>query len=228
MARRITRKSMKQDEFIEAAFDAGAWIERHWRTAAAGVGAALALVLIVLAWNWFAGRQKDEVEQLVSQGLYLYSGTQEAGGGRYSEALPVFEKAARLGGKSARGQVAKFYQGATLLRLGRAAEAAPILEEVSQSSSDRPLADSALGMMAEAYAAAGNLEKATAAFRKLAEQSGATFPPDYALLQLARALQDHGKAQEARQVLQEIVTKYPQGPAVAEAKARLEPGKSGQ
>jgi TolA-binding protein len=228
---------MKQDEFIEAAFDAGAWIEKHWRTVAAGVGAALALVLIVVAWNWFGGRRDAEVEQLLSEGLYFYSGPQDvsgaaaktgAGGGRYSEALPLFEKAARLGKSSARGQVAKFYQGASLLRLGRAAEAAPILDEVSRSSSDRPLVDAARGMMAEAYAKAGDVEKASAAYRKLADEPGAAFPPDYALLQLSRVLEEHGKAQEARQVLQEIVTKYPQGPAIAEAKARLEPQTSGQ
>ena len=42
MARRITRKSMKQDEFVEAAFDAGEWLEENWRIvviALAGVGA---------------------------------------------------------------------------------------------------------------------------------------------------------------------------------------------
>ncbi|MBZ5638794.1 MAG: tetratricopeptide repeat protein [Acidobacteriia bacterium] len=237
MARRISRKSMKQDEFIEAAFDAGAWIEKHWRTVAAGVGAALALILIVVAWSWWSGRRSDEVERLLSEGLYLYSGPEDtsgaaakapSGGGRYAEALPLFEKAARLGANSARGRVAEFYQGASLLRLGRTAEATPILEEVAGTAQDRPLADAARGMTAEAYAKAGDVDKAAAAYRKLAEEPGAAFPPDFALLQLSRVLDDHGKGQEARLVLQEIVTKYPQGSAATEARTRLEPKKSGQ
>jgi tetratricopeptide (TPR) repeat protein len=237
MARRISRKSMKQDEFIEAAFDVGAWIEKHWRTVAAGVGAAIALVLVVVVWNWSGGRRDAEVERLLSEGLYLYSGPQDttgaaaktaSGGGRYAEALPLFEKAARLGKGSARSQVAAFYQGASLFRLGRTAEATPILEEVARSASDRPLADAARGMMAEAYAKAGDVDKAAAAYRKLADEPGAAFPPDVALLQLSRILEDHGKTQEALQVLQEIATKYPQGPAIAEVKARLEPRKGAQ
>lgn len=230
MARRISKKSIKQDEFIEAAFDAGAWIEKHWRTVAACVGAALALVLIVAGWSFWGGRRDAEVSRLVSEGLYLYTGQKDAtgspGAGRFAEALPVFEQAARLGKSSARGRVAEFYRGASLLRLGRTAEALPILEGVANSSSDRPLVDAARGLLAEAYAKAGDVEKAAAAYRKLSETPGAAFPPDIALLQLARTYEDRGRSRDARQVLQEIVTKYPQGSAAAEARTLLDAGKT--
>jgi tetratricopeptide (TPR) repeat protein len=231
MARRISRKSIKQDEFIEAAFDAGAWIEKHWRTVAACVGAALALVLILAAWSWWGGRRDEEVSRLLSEGLYLYSGQQDAAGtaakaatpgGHYAEALPLFEKAARLGKKSARGRAAEFYQGTCLIRLGRTAEATPILEEVAGSAADRALADAARVILAEAYAKAGDVEKAAAAYRKLSDATGAMFPPDVALLQLARLYEERGRAQDARQVLQEILTKYPQSASASEARSRLE------
>jgi tetratricopeptide (TPR) repeat protein len=231
MARRVSRKSMKQDEFIDGASEAMAWIEKHWRSVAAGVGAAIVLVLIVAAWSWWAGRRDAEAGRLLSEGIYLYSGQQSdpaaasqgaSGTGRYAEALPLFEKAANLAKRSARGRVAEFYRGATLLRMGRSAEALPILEEVAASAGDRPLADSARGMLAEAYGKAGDIEKAAAQYRKLADEPGAAFPPDMALLQLSRVYEDHGRTQEARQVLQEILTKYPQGSTGAEAKSRLE------
>jgi len=227
MARRISRKRIKHDEFIEGTVEAGVWIEKHWRTVAAGVGAALALVLIVALWSWWSGRRSDEAGKLLAEGLYLYSGQQTTagagtGGGRYSEALPIFEKAARLGKNTPPGRVAAFYQGASLLRLGRTSEAVPVLEEVARSSADRPLADSAGAMLAEAYAKAGDTDKAAAAYRKLSEQSGGAFPPDLALLQLAKVYEDRGRTQDARGVLQEILTKYPQGTAAADARTRLE------
>ncbi len=230
MARRISRKSIKQDEFIEGAFEAGVWIEKHWKTVAAGVGAALALLLIVAMWSWWSGRRSDEVGRLLAEGIQLYSGPQSgaSGGGRYSEALPIFEKAARLGKSLPSGKVAAFYQGATLLRLGRAKEAIPILEEVSGSGADRALTDTARTMLAEAYAKAGETDKAAAAYRKIADESAAFFPPDMALLQLSKLYEERGRPQEARQVLQEIVTKYPQGPAAADARARLEGKKTAQ
>jgi tetratricopeptide (TPR) repeat protein len=225
MARRISRKSIKHDEFIEGTVEAGVWIEKHWRTVAAGVGAALALVLIVALWSWWSRGRAEEVGKLLAEGRYLYSGQQTpagAGGGRYSEALPLFEKAARLGKNTPRGQVAAFYQGASLLRLGRTAEAVPILEAVAGSGADRPIADSARAMLAEAYAKAGDTDKAAAAYRKLSEQTGGAFPPDLALLQLAKVYEDRSRTKEARGVLQEILTKYPQGAAAPDARARLE------
>ncbi len=232
MARRISRKNIKQDEFIEGAFDVWAWIEKHWRTVAAGVGAALALVLIVAVWSWWSGRRSEEVEKLLGEGLHLYSGQAGAAGaaqgGRYSEALPIFEKAAGLGKGIPAGRVAAYYQGATLLRLGRAREAIPVLEGVVASGADRALTDTARDTLAQAYASAGETDKAIAAYRKLSEESGAAFPPDVALLQLSRVYEQQGRAQEARQVLQEIVTKYPQGSAVADARTRLEGKKASQ
>ena len=226
MAERISRKSMKQDDFIEAAFDAGEWIEKHWRTAAAVVAAALALVLVVAAWSWWSERRAGEVSRLLAEGLRLYSGAPDSGSGpatpRYAEALPILEDAARKGGNSAPGLVASFYRGAALLRLGRASEAIPVLEAVASTAGQRAVADGARALLAEAYSKSGDLDKAQATYRGLADTPGAAFPPDVALLQLARVFEEHGKAREARQTLQEIVTKHAQGAAAAEARARLQ------
>jgi tetratricopeptide (TPR) repeat protein len=232
MADRISRKTIKQDEFIDAAFDAGAWIEKHWRTAVAVVAAAAALLLVVAAWNWWSARRTTEVSNLLAEGLRLYVGAPESGPGpaapRYADALPILEEASRKGGNSAPGRVASFYRGATLLRLGRAAEAIPVLDGVASSAPERTLADGARALLAEAQAKAGDLEKARATYRSLADTPGAAFPPDVALLQLARLYEERGRTREARETLQEIVTKYPQGGVSGEARARLQGGASGQ
>lgn len=237
MARRISRKGLRQDEFIEAALDTGEWVEKHWRPVAAIGGAAVALLLIVLAWNGWSGRRDAEVSRLLSEGLSLYAGDRGVAGappkaaaatGRPAEALPLFQQAARAGKNTPRGQVAAFYQGVSLLRLGRASEAAPVLEEVADKASDRPLADAARGMLAEAYEKAGDVEKAAATYRKLAETPGAAFPPDVALMQLARLLEERGRTDEARQVLKDIVTKYGgQGAGATAAREKLEGKKPG-
>lgn len=226
MAERISRKDIKQDEFIEAAFDAGEWIERHWRTAAAVVAAALALVLVVAAWSFWSDRRADEVSKLLAEGLKLYTGQAGTGAAavapRYAEALPLFEEAARKGGNAPAGRVATYYRGATLLRLGRASEAVPVLESVASSAAQRAVADGARALLAEAYAKAGDLDRAQATYRALADAPGAAFPPDVALLQLARLYEEKGRVREARQALQEIVTKYGQGAVASEARAKLQ------
>lgn len=229
MAQRITRKSIKHDEFVEAAVDAGEWIERHWRPVAAGVAAALVLLFLVLVWNWWSGKRAGESASLLSEGIALYEGgtgsagsTTPATAPRYDEALAKFEEAARKGHGTSRGRAAEYYRGATLLRMGRAREAVPVLESVVGEASERVLADGARVLLAQAYAQAGDLDKATAAYRALAGQTNSSFPPDMAMLQLSRLLEEHGKTAEARQVLQDIVAKFPQGPAASEARTRLQ------
>ncbi len=226
MADRISRKSIKQDEFLEVASDAGAWVERHWRTAAAVVVAAFVLVLLVAAWSWWTGRRSAEVSRLLGEGLRMYAGAPGTAGApgspAYAEALAVFEEAARRGGSAPAGQVAAYYRGAALLRLGRAAEAVPVLEAVAAGGAERAVTDGARALLAEAYAASGQLDKAEAAYRVLADAAGGAFPPDVALLQLAGLLEERGRVREARQTLQEIVAKHPKGGAAGEARARLQ------
>lgn len=226
MADRISRKSIKQDEFLEVASDAGEWVEKHWRTAAAVVVAALVLVLMVAGWSWWSGRRAAEVSRLLAEGLRLYTGVSGTVGSTatpsYAEALPLFEEASRKGGDAPAGIVAAYYRGAALLRLGRAAEAVPVLEAVAAGKGERTLTDGARALLAEAYAESGQIDKAEATYRSLADASGGGFPPDVALLQLARLLRDRGRGREARQALQEIVSKHPQGGAAAEARVLLQ------
>ncbi len=226
MARRITRKSIKQDEFIEAAFAVGEWIEKHWRTVAYAVGAALALVIVVGGWNWYAGRRAEEAQRLISEGLNLFNGSADPAGarvGRYAEALPLFEKAADRAKGSSAGDVALFYQASSLQKLGRAREAVPLFERVAAHATDRALGDTAKAMLAEAYAKSGDVAKAVETLRALAADPASAYPPDQALLEAGKLLEAQGKDAEARQAWQDVVSKYPQGAAVAEARTLLQP-----
>ena len=41
MAKRIPKEDLKHDEFVEAAFDFGRWLEEHWAKVALSVGTAV-------------------------------------------------------------------------------------------------------------------------------------------------------------------------------------------
>lgn len=218
MARKITRKSLKQDDFVEAAFDVGIWLEAHWRRVAAGLATTLALVLLASGWIWWSGRKKAEAGRALGEGLSVYQPSPgEAAQPRVSEALALFESASRAAPTTPAGRVAALYQGAALLKLGRAAEAVTMLEGFVSTEKDEALAEVARAKLASAYAAAGQTDQAVSTWKEIAEKGLGYYPGDLALLQAGEALYRQGKVAEAREIWQDLVARYPQGPVAEEA-----------
>lgn len=234
MAQRISRKSIKEDEFIEAAFDAGAWIEKHGKLVAFVAAGALVVVVLFASWHWWSSRRGERARALVAEGMLLYGAVpdvQRAAGGvspgtapRYDEALATFEKAAIQGRGLPEGDVASFYRGAAMLRLGRAREAAGVLEDLMSRKRSGPVGDGAQALLAEAYARSGDVDKAAQTYRGLADREGSTFPRDQALLQLGKLLRDSKRHAEARQAWQDLLAKFPQSAGANEARSLLEGG----
>jgi TolA-binding protein len=115
-------------------------------------------------------------------------------------------------------------EGAAALRQGKAAEAAPLLEQAGKNADTRTVMDSARAMAAEAYEEAGDLEKAAGLWRALSDDPGAVYPPDMALLRLGDVRSRQGKTDEATAAWREALARAPQGPAAAEAQQRLGTG----
>lgn len=225
MARRITRKSLKKDEFVDAAFDFGAWIERQWRTLAAAGAAVVVVLLLFAGWRWWSSRKIAEAEHLLSEGL---ARTQPEEGSptadssaRYAEALSAFEKAAHDGSGTAPGRVAVFYQAAVLQKLGRHAEGVALLEPLASGGEEDLLTDLARAKLAWAYLAAGQPDKAVASWKEIAGRTESYYPQDLALLHAAEILHRTGKGEEAKSLLEELTAKYPQGPAAEDARKLL-------
>ena len=74
---KITKKEMQQDEFIEGVFDFGEWLEAHWKRVALGLGAAVAVVLALVAWNSMRERSSEETNRLLAEGMAAFSRTRE-------------------------------------------------------------------------------------------------------------------------------------------------------
>jgi tetratricopeptide (TPR) repeat protein len=225
MAQRFSRKTLKEDEFVEAAFDLGHWIERHWRRMAIAAGAVVAVVLIAAAWASWTAHRREAAGALFGEGFDLLREA-EAGGeasrDKYAQALSRFEEAAAKAGGSPLGEVVQFYRGVTLLRRGDAAEAARVLEEVAGKSSNPVLSSSAQATRAGALEAAGDAAQAEQLWRELSQSKEGIFPPDVALLSLGRLLQGQGRASEARQLFQQVVDDHPQSASAMEARRLLQ------
>jgi len=216
MARRITRKSMKQDEFVEAAFDAGEWLEDNWKTVVIALAAAVVVVLVVLGFLAWRGARQAEAGDLFAEGLTLYRDSNP------TEALGLFEEASDKAGGGPLADVATLYQGLAQLEVGNAAAALEPLDDVAKSTSNPVLSATAKANLAGALAAAGEAERAESVWRELAAAENPYFPREMALLGLGKLLIAEGRVGEAQGVLREVVDDYAQTSSTTEAQALLD------
>jgi len=218
---KLTKKSMSQDEFIEGVFDFGEWLEVHWKRVAIALGAAVALILLGVFWSSMREKSSAEANQLLASGIEAFSPDPGADGAtpapRYAEALPLFEQAASRGSGEL-ANVALLFRGRTLVALGRAAEAVPVLEGLTNNA-NAGLAASAKVALAGAVEATGNAERAATLLQEVAAPAkGASYPTDAALILLGNLRERQGKKDEAKRTYEDLLARFPQSPFAAEAR----------
>jgi predicted negative regulator of RcsB-dependent stress response len=225
MAKKITQKQLKHDEFVEAAFDFGHWLEEHWVKVASSVVAVIFVAVAVVVWNAWARRSEERAAQRLAQGIDRYEQAEDGGfvdRESLDAALETFDDVSGAGGEGP-GRVARFYRGATMFRLDRLEEAKADLEQVvAETGASDTLGATAQLLLAQVEVAAGRTDEAIALLQGLADQPDAAVPPGQALLELGRVHQSMGRSEEARRHWRRILDEYPQSIAATEANSLLQ------
>jgi tetratricopeptide (TPR) repeat protein len=158
MARRLTRKEMKHDEFVETAWEAGAWLEENWQTAAKVAAAVVVVGAIALFWWWYTTNSKAQAADLLAEGIAAYG---EAAADDFADtagveaALQIFEQSIDKAESSPAGRSASYYRGVALIQLGRVDEAIEALEELTSKDLPPTLAANTRVILADALASSG-------------------------------------------------------------------------
>jgi predicted negative regulator of RcsB-dependent stress response len=214
MTDRITRKSLKHDEFVEAAFDFEHWVVQNWKMVSAGVGAVIVVGLVIWGIAGASHAKSERTARDLSEGiakLLPAPGAEESAASdaasRYAAALPSFEKTAESAAGSPAGRTAAFYRGAALVRLGRAAEAVPVLEALTKQGEDDMVTALARAKLAEALAASQQTDRAVEVWKDLASRTGGYYPPELASYWEADTLFRAGRGAEAKPILEALIAK---------------------
>ncbi|MCJ7442104.1 MAG: hypothetical protein MUO25_11075, partial [Thermoanaerobaculaceae bacterium] len=72
MGRRLTRKQIKQDQFVSLVDRVFHWLGQNWRQAATGLGGVLAVALEWWGVTAFLGSRSDAAAQAMAQALETY------------------------------------------------------------------------------------------------------------------------------------------------------------
>lgn len=221
---RISRKELKRDEFVEATKEAEHWLEEHWQLVAKIAAGIAAAGIVVAIGFWVVKANREKAAALFAEGLGKYEQAQTAGfddPAQLEAALTDFDASAKKGGGPI-GQVATFYRGVSLHRLGRHEDAITALLEVADSHAASPtLAGSAKALLAEVYQATGEGDRAIELLQALIDTDPPIYPVDQALLELGKIRMARDEGAEARQAWQRIVDEFPARGAVEEARTLL-------
>ncbi len=207
------KKELSPDDLIEGAKSFEHWFEENWKSVAAVVGIIIAAVLLFFAVRSWNQSRILATRTLLDEGLtQLRAATVSDSETALAVALENFEQAADgSGGPALAG---RFYQGLTLLRLGRADEAIAPLTSVADSAGDPLLAHDARTALAQALIASGKKEEAIEILKTLSEGEDAYAAQ--ALLTLGKMAENDGRAEDARAAYAELSERFAETPLGAE------------
>lgn len=120
------------------------------------------------------------------------------------------------------GIFARYQEAATLMSLGRYADAAGRYQDVINRADVGIYGQMARLGLAEAQARGGQYEQAINAFKNLAERKDGPLPVDGILMQLGRTYLDAGKRADAEQTFNRLLEEFPASPYVSDARRELD------
>ena len=224
MARKITRKELKQDEFVDAAVDFGKWLEENWPKVLRWVGVVAVVAVLIISWTAYSRHNREQAELRLSAVLATYDRLETEGFTDPAELETVLgdleELAGAAGGNSS--AVAHLYRGSGLYQLERYEDAEQALQKaISRADSSSTLYATATAVLANVFEATGRGEEAIGLLDGLIADDDGQAPKDQTLLQIGMIHERAGRTDEARVAWERVTDDYPNSVAAGEARRLL-------
>jgi tetratricopeptide (TPR) repeat protein len=213
--KRLSKKQLKRDRFVERTFDWAHWAETHRREMIAGAAAIAILVAGFFVYRDVSRGAEEEAARdylMARQGYFA---------GNYPLAVSDLQQFIARHGGSSYNDDALLFLGEAQIQAGQPTEAIATLEQLIGEHRGSPLVDNARRLLAVAYAEAGQGERAIETYR--AAIDGAPYDELKAQLHesLAVLLRSLSRPEEAVAEYRAIVDLVPGSPAAAEAEREI-------
>ena len=231
------RHRIKQDELRTGMASAWTWERAHDREVKIAAAVVLGVALVAFGLSQYQKRQSSEAAKAFSQAQEIFDapvlaelpeGAERPTGTTYATAAEKYQKAAtafdgvaaRFGGSPV-GLRARYYASLSRLQTGDQARAEKDLQELSAGGGkDNLVKGLARLALAEAYRQRGDVEKAAAGYRQVADDAASDIPRDHALMRLGSLLEDARRYQEAGSAYRRVVEEFPNSVYVTDARRR--------
>ncbi|HEX7956219.1 MAG TPA: tetratricopeptide repeat protein [Pyrinomonadaceae bacterium] len=221
MARTTKKRAqqLKHDRFRDSTLDAAGRLRHRYegrgRTILYAVGGAVALVALLLAFNWWRERRADEARFALGKAIEIaeapVSPTPQPGQSgptftsereRAQKAVEAFQKVQSDYGSPYR-ELARYFAAANLLTVDRPKGLGEL--EALTKGGDADVAGRARFALAQAREADGQYDAAAALYQELLNEKGGAVSENSVKLRLANVYEKQGKRDEAVQVLFQMV-----------------------
>lgn len=213
--KRLSKKQLKRDRFVEQTFDWAHWVESHRSQVLAGLVAVAVLIGAFFVYRSLARASEEEAARSYIEARQAYFV------GNYQLAVSDLQGFLRSHGDTSYGDDARLFLADALYQAGDAEGAIETLEEFFDRHGDSPFALNARLLMAAAYQGLGRLDEAAGAYREALEAAGS----DAQRLRIHEGLADvyalQGKTEDAATELQAIIDLDPESGAAGKARREL-------
>jgi tetratricopeptide (TPR) repeat protein len=204
---KTTKASENLKEVEHALTTAELFFEKNAKLISMVFGAAVIVALVLLATHRFytIPHESKAKEQIFTAEQYFEKDSFNLalnGDGNYPGVLDIIDNY----GRTAAGNLAKYYAGISYLHLGKYKEAIDYLERFK--TDDLLLKPIATGAIGDAYAELGNKENALKYYAEAAEMKANSFTTPIYLLKQGRMLEMMGNKEKALSSYQMIKEKY--------------------
>lgn len=213
--KRLSKKQLKRDRFVEQTFDWAHWVESHRSQVLVSLAGVAVLVGAFFVYRSLARASEEESARSYIEARQAYFA------GNYQLAVSDLQAFLRTHGDTSYGDDARLFLADALYQAGDPEGAVETLREFFDRHGDSPLALNARLLMAAAYQGMGRLDEAVAAYDEALEQAHA----DAQRVRIHKGLADvhklQGNTEKAAAQLQAIVDLDPESGAAAEARREL-------
>ncbi len=212
---RITRKELKTDKFVTEVGETVEFFAAHRREILRYGAIALAVLVLLVAGNWYRRHQHAARQEALNQALGIYNAPVGQTGNPFlpgypseeeknKAALKAFTDLATRHPRSAEGLIATYYLGTMAADRGDLAEAERRLKEVAESR-QRHYASLAAIALSDIYRAQNKLAEAEKLLRSLIEKPTEFVSREHATILLAELIRE-SRPEEARKLLEPLRT----------------------
>lgn len=219
MGRRITRKQLKQDEFVSTADTFIRWFLDNWKPFAFGLGAVC--LLIVMWWTvgrWSASRA-DQASLELHQAVVAFDEASQ--GGDPAAAEQSLQSFIEDHGRDDQADMARVYLARLKMDRKELEGARDLLVEVTGRHRDDAVGRVAMLDLVHLKVASGQAAEVAPELEMMALGQDPRLPRDVALWELGELYRGEDNPDQARTYYQRLVDEFPESPYRGFASQRL-------
>jgi TolA-binding protein len=242
MNQRLSRKEIKQDEFVATMGRGVDYASHHVRQIALGVLAVTLLGAALVAGRFWLQSRENRAQESLDRAIRVAEAPIDAAAprpddpeapafadeaARRAKARSVFEEVRSRHAGSAAADVAGLYLASIALEEKKPDEARGLWREYLADHPRDFLSAGARVSLLHLDRQEGKLDEVAAELRRLLDDADRPLPEDVVLWELAQTLKAQGKAEEARPLLQRIADEFARSAYRFEAQTELRGAEGG-